>query len=246
MKSSNVVSIIDKTKTLKLDAPKKRERPANVEDIDKEDHKNPFLVSAYANDIYDYLKSLEVRLRFVIWIAACSLSYQVSRSQRSHPINEDYLKDREITPKVRAILIDWLVEIQNEHGLLQETLYVAVGILDTYLQVLNCSKLGPFDVTLEIYSLLSFQKTKPVSKRYLQLIGVTALFLAAKYEEITVPAVDDLVYISASSFKDSDLYDMEQTMFKAIDFDISRPISLHFLRRYSKAASVSFVSQSIT
>ncbi len=79
----------------------------------------------------------------------------------------------------------------------------------------------------------------------MQLIGIAALFLAAKYEEITVPAVEDLVYISAASFKESDLYEMEREMFRTIGFDISRPISLNFLRRYSKAAYVSFFILSV-
>lgn len=73
----------------------------------------------------------------------------------------------------------------------------------------------------------------------MQLIGATALFLSAKYEEIVVPSVEEFVYISASSFKESDLYEMEREMFKTIQFDLSRPISLSFLRRYSKAGSVS-------
>ncbi len=42
---------------------------------------------------------------------------------------------REITPKMRAVLIDWLVEVQQEYKLLQETLHITIGILDTYLQV---------------------------------------------------------------------------------------------------------------
>ena len=73
----------------------------------------------------------------------------------------------------------------------------------------------------------------------MQLIGVTALFLASKYEEIMIPSVEELVYISASAFKEADLYEMERQMFRTVDFDLSRPISLIFLRRYSKAAHVS-------
>ena len=38
---------------------------------------------------------------------------------------------------MRAIVIDWLVEVQLEYRLLQETLHITVGILDTYLQVRN-------------------------------------------------------------------------------------------------------------
>lgn len=56
--------------------------------------------------------------------------------QRAHPIKEDYLKDhREITPKMRSIVIDWLIEVQLEYQLLQETLHITVGVLDAYLQV---------------------------------------------------------------------------------------------------------------
>lgn len=73
----------------------------------------------------------------------------------------------------------------------------------------------------------------------MQLIGVTALFLASKYEEIYVPSVEELVYISASAFRECELYEMERQMFQTVNFDLSRPISLSFLRRYSKAAYVS-------
>ena len=76
-------TLIDKTKTLKLEALKKNikqaevevnitkkdddvktDRPVGVEDIDKKDHHNPFLVAVYAKDIYSYLRSLEVNLSF--------------------------------------------------------------------------------------------------------------------------------------------------------------------------------------
>lgn len=88
----------------------------------------------------------------------------------------------------------------------------------------------------------SSQNNPKVDKNKMQLIGITALFLATKYEEITVPSADELVYISASAFKERDLYLMEMEMFKKIGFDISRPISLNFLRRFSKAAFVSIIS----
>ena len=96
------------------------------------------------------------------------------------------------------------------------------------------------NLNVDYSTLTIFVQDKPeVNRHLMQLIGVSALCLASKYEEVCVPSVEELVYISASAFKEGDLYQMEREMFKIIKFDLSRPISLSFLRRYSKAASVS-------
>lgn len=52
---------------MKLEIEIKSNIPVNIEDIDKEDHRNPFLVAAYAKDIYDYLKYLEVFFNNVLF-----------------------------------------------------------------------------------------------------------------------------------------------------------------------------------
>ena len=72
------------------------------------------------------------------------------------------MEDRkELTPAMRAILIDWLVEVQENFELYHETLYLAVRIVDLYLQA------------------------KETDKHKLQLIGATAMLLAAKIEVAT-------------------------------------------------------------
>jgi len=89
----------------------------NVTDIDKDDHDNPQLVSEYVNDIYAYLRQLEVR----------------------YPIRSQHLVSQtEITGRMRGILIDWLVQVHLRFHLLQETLYLTVAIIDRYLQVRAC------------------------------------------------------------------------------------------------------------
>ena len=89
----------------------------NVNDIDKDDHDNPQLVSGYVNEIYTYLRQLETR----------------------YPIQSQYLVNQtELDGHMRGILIDWLVKVHLRFHLLQETLYLTVAIMDRYLQVRNC------------------------------------------------------------------------------------------------------------
>lgn len=85
-----------------------------VEDIDEEDKGNPSLVSIYSNDIYGYLRTLE----------------------NMFPISKGYLDGQEVTPKMRSVLIDWLVEVHQQFHLMQETLYLTVATIDRFLQVI--------------------------------------------------------------------------------------------------------------
>lgn len=85
-----------------------------LRDIDEEDAGNPQLASEYAKDIYRYMTNLENEM----------------------PIRENHLQGQpEINGRMRAILVDWLVQVHQKFRLLQETLFLAIAILDRYLQV---------------------------------------------------------------------------------------------------------------
>ena len=84
-----------------------------VEDIDEDDKENPILVSIYSNDIYSYLRKLE----------------------KEFPIKKGFLSGQEVTPKMRCVLVDWLVEVHQQFRLMQETLYLTISIIDRFLQV---------------------------------------------------------------------------------------------------------------
>ena len=72
---------------------------------------------------------------------------------------KDYMKSQpDLTTSMRAILVDWLVEVQENFELNHETLYLAVKMVDIYLGL------------------------KTVSREKLQLIGATALFIASKFD----------------------------------------------------------------
>ena len=87
-------------------------------------------------------------------------------------------------------------------------------------------------------------QVQPVSRKLLQLVGVTALLLAAKYEEkawgIDTPKIQDFANITDNTFTPTQIRDMEQVMLTTLDFELGRPVPLDFLKRAAKATNVSF------
>jgi hypothetical protein len=127
----------------------------------------------------------------------------------------------EISEKMRYILIDWLVEVHLKFKLLPETMSLAVNLVDRFLS------------------------KHSVSRDNLQLVGITSMFLAAKYEEIYPPECNDFVYISASAYTREQILAMEGTILNAVEFNLTVPTSLHFLRRFSKAASSDYPTHTL-
>lgn len=164
-----------------------------LRDIDEEDAGNPQLVGEYAKDIYRYMTDLENEM----------------------PVRKNHLLGQpEINGRMRAILVDWLVQVHQKFRLLQETLFLAIAILDRYLQ-------------LEV-----------VAKTKLQLVGVTAMWIASKYEEMYAPEVSDFAYITDRAYTKVEICEMECVVLRALDFSLGRPLPIHFLRRFSKASDV--------
>lgn len=88
---------------------------------------------------------------------------------------------------------------------------------------------------------LSHQQDQPVPKKRLQLVGVTAMFIAAKYEEMYPPEISDFAYITDHAYTTAQIREMEMTVLRVLDFNLGRPQPIQFLRRASKVAEVSRV-----
>eukprot|EP00571_Detonula_confervacea_P008105 CAMPEP_0172319384 /NCGR_PEP_ID=MMETSP1058-20130122/37487_1 /TAXON_ID=83371 /ORGANISM="Detonula confervacea, Strain CCMP 353" /LENGTH=220 /DNA_ID=CAMNT_0013034409 /DNA_START=1 /DNA_END=663 /DNA_ORIENTATION=- len=112
---------------------------------------------------------------------------------------------------MRSILVDWLVEVHLKFKLVPETLYLTVNIIDRYL------------VRAEI------------SRPKLQLLGVAALLIAWKYEEIDLPALPDLVYICDRAYGRSEILEYEDLILKKLEHRITIPSAHAFLVRCLKA-----------
>jgi hypothetical protein len=126
--------------------------------------------------------------------------------------NPDYMDSQtELEWKMRGILVDWLLEVHTRFRLLPETLFLAVNIIDRFLSA------------------------KIVQLDRLQLVGVTAMFIASKYEEVLSPHVQNFRHVADDGFTEEEILSAERFVLAALNYDLSYPNPMNFLRRISKA-----------
>ena len=127
--------------------------------------------------------------------------------------SSDYMSGQnEITWEMRQTLVDWLLQVHLRYHLLPETLWIAVNIVDRFL-------------THRVVSLVK-----------LQLVGVTALFIASKYEEILAPSVDEFVFMTENGYSREEVLKGERIILQTLDFKISQYCSPYsWMRKISKA-----------
>ena len=111
----------------------------------------------------------------------------------------------EINNRMRAIVVNWMIEVHDRFKLLPDTLFLSVIIFDRYMSVV-----------------------KNIKKQRLQLIGVTSLLIACKYEEIFSPEVRDFVCILDRTYEKEDLMEQENLMLKILKFEVTFPTSLRY------------------
>lgn len=125
----------------------------------------------------------------------------------------DYIDSQpEINVKFRAVLIDWLVQAHDRFELSPETLYLTVNIVDRYLA------------------------SKDTSLKELQLVGITSMLIASKYEEIWAPEVDDLVSVSGRTYSNEQVLIMEKQILSALKWNLTVPTLYVFLVRFIQAS----------
>ncbi|XP_061171406.1 G2/mitotic-specific cyclin-B3-like [Saccostrea echinata] len=167
--------------------------PESVDDVDTENLQDTAQCALYAPFIFRYYKERE-------------LKFMVPMYMDTQPT---------LTTNMRAILVDWLVEVQENFELNHETLYLAVKLVDTYLSV------------------------RQVPKENLQLVGAVSLFVACKFDERCPPLIEDFLYICDDAYRRTEFLEMERSILKTVGFDIGMPLSYRFLRRYAKCARAS-------
>ncbi|XVF07070.1 hypothetical protein REPUB_Repub06bG0105500 [Reevesia pubescens] len=161
-----------------------------IVDIDAADANNDLAGVEYVDDIYKFYKSAENECR-----------------------PHDYMHlQTDINAKMRAILIDWLIDVHQKFELSPEALYLTINLIDRFLSL------------------------KIVPRRELQLLGMSAMLIATKYEEIWPPEVNDLVCIADRAYSHEQILIMEKTILGRLEWTLTVPTPYVFLARFIKAS----------
>ena len=125
---------------------------------------------------------------------------ELTKYEEKYLVNPEYMSNqRDINARMRAILIDWLIDVHLKYKLVPQTMYIAVNLIDRYLE------------------------KNDTNRAKLQLVGITAMFIACKYEEIYPPELKDFVYITDGAYVKSDVLRMENKMLSSLNFNVTFP-----------------------
>ncbi|TVU47987.1 hypothetical protein EJB05_07605, partial [Eragrostis curvula] len=149
-------------------------------------------VAPYIEGIDEYLRSLEVQ------------------PLRRPNVDNFWKIQKDISPTMRAVLVDWLVEVTDEFKLQAETLYLAVSYVDRFLTA------------------------DAITRDKLQLLGVTALLIAAKYEEMETSKMKVKRYcdITDGTYTKQQVVEMEAHFLKSLNFVMGGPTVRTFVRQF--------------
>lgn len=111
---------------------------------------------------------------------ASTIFANMRSQEQGMQLQSDYLSKVQVPSEVkdtsRAFLVEWIIDVHRKFRLLPETLYVTVFLIDRFLSI------------------------QPIKKAQLHILGVTALLIATKYEEIYPPELKDLLQVSENKF----------------------------------------------
>ncbi|KAK4481535.1 hypothetical protein RD792_012436 [Penstemon davidsonii] len=118
----------------------------------------------------------------------------------------------DLTANMRELLIDWLFEVAEEYKVTSDTLYLTVSYIDRFLS------------------------TNAITRNNLQLLGVSSMLIASKYEEISPQKVEVFCDITANKYTKSEVVKMEADVLESLRFEMGNPTVKTFLRRFIRIA----------
>ena len=131
-------------------------------------------------------------------------------------IDHSYLFDEtnEISPEMRAMVVDWLLEVHQIFHFQEKCLFTTIQIIDKYLSKKN------------------------IGIEQFQLLSLTALNIASKQEEVEYPILDNFITISKNTITKKEMIDMENNVISTINFEILSPTILDFFQLYAAVCNL--------
>ena len=133
-----------------------------------------------------------------------NLLKEEERNLYPKPILEKIKSQKEINEQMRSILVDWIIDVHFKFGFTDETLFMTILIIDRYMSI------------------------KQISKIRFQLLGITAMLISCKHEEIILPKVDDFIYITDNAYTKKEVFEMENDILNSFNFDLLYPSPIKF------------------
>ncbi|KAL0723567.1 hypothetical protein Bca4012_038166 [Brassica carinata] len=153
---------------------------------------------------------------------------RVSEQLKRRPV-PDFMEriQKDVTQSMRGF---WLIglwrvltkvsshsQVSEEYTLVPDTLYLTVYLIDWFLH-------GNY-----------------LERQRLQLLGITCMLIASKYEEISAPRIEEFCFITDNTYTRDQVLEMENQVLAHFSFQIYTPTPKTFLRRFLRAAQASYL-----
>ncbi|XP_051255328.1 G1/S-specific cyclin-E2 isoform X2 [Dicentrarchus labrax] len=146
------------------------------------------------------------------WASSDDVWIKMLNKELKYVHDKSYLQRHpKLQPKMRAILLDWLLEVSEVYSLHRQTAYLAQDYFDRFMLTED-----------------------NVGKECLQLLGITALFIASKIEEIYPPKLFEFAYVTDGACDIWDIQSTELHMLKALDWNLCPETPISWLKLYAQ------------
>ncbi|KAG7663370.1 CLB4 [[Candida] subhashii] len=184
-------------------------------------HEIKYVIRKYSRTILDEKDEDTYDPTMVAEYAPEIFNYLHELEEKLRP-DPNYMDNQdELRWDMRSVLIDWVVQVHARFNLLPETLFLTVNYIDRFLS------------------------KRKVSLSRFQLVGAVALFIAAKYEEINCPTVQEVAYMADNAYSVDEFLKAERFMIDVLEFDMGFPGPMSFLRRISKADNYDYETRTL-
>jgi hypothetical protein len=126
----------------------------------------------------------------------CELQHKLS-----FMLNPNYFENQKLlTPWMRTVLLDWMMDLCTQLGFKRATFHLACSLVD-----------------------ITLSKAEPINSKWLQLLGVSCLEIAAKSEEICSPPLSIYAYATCNAYSTKEIIEFENKILCLLDWRVNFP-----------------------